>query len=129
LKFVGHDSTTFVPRCATASAGAGPAVTVTVKLHESVPPALVAVTVTVLVPTGKANGDVMAEEFKLYFSAGVGKPLAVAANETNGSTQSPPVAFVTTFAGQFTMGDALTVSENAWLATVPTLLLAVIVSG
>jgi hypothetical protein len=113
LKFVGQDTTTFVPLRATLSSGAGPAVTITVKLHEFVPAAFVAVTVTVLVPTGKANGDVIAAEFRLYFSPGAGKPLVVAANETDGSTQSPPVAFVTTSAGQFTVGAAFTVSVNA----------------
>jgi hypothetical protein len=70
--------------------------TVTVKLQLAVPAVLVAVQLTVVVPTGKVWGEVITVAPILHSIVGVGVPVAVTVKETE-AEHCPESAFVFTF--------------------------------
>jgi hypothetical protein len=92
-------------------------VTVTVKLHvASGPEALEAVQVTVVVPTGKACGEVIVVAPTLQVMVGTGQPVVVGVNDTE-AVHCPGSVFTLKSDGQLSVGGIETLVVVVLLLT------------
>src|SRR5262245_16606864 len=88
--------------------GGSVSLTVTVKEQLTVPATFVAVQVTIVVPTGNENGEVITVEPILHVTAGAGLPAAAAANASV-RAHVPGVLLVVMFPGQVIVGGVFVV--------------------